>query len=156
MNSGLSDLVRTVAQERYVKPAKQAGKLQFSIRVRDLLNDLQTEGFPAGHTPQICSALQTSKFLRENGIQIEGTDGPPSKQSPTVVVHYRVASETVQHGVRNDLPENAREPVNEETPEEWAHRTTSKLQGLLKNEIAEMGGAQAYMRWVRSDDEEAQ
>ena len=154
MNSGLSDRVRAVAQKRYVEPAIQAGKPQFSIKVRDLLSDLRTEGFPSGHTPQICSALQTSKFLRENGIEIEGMDGPPSKQSPTVVVHYRVANRTVQPGMRENPAEYPQIEVSGETPEARALRLTAKLRGLLKEELKEYGGGEAFLRWVRGYDEE--
>jgi hypothetical protein len=45
--------------------------------------------------------------------------------------------------------------AEEETPEAWAHRATGKLFGLLGEEIAAAGGAEAFLRWVRSDDEDA-
>ena len=153
MNMGLSDQVRAVAQERYVKPAILAGKLSFSIRVRDLLAALQGTGFPPGHTPQICSALQTAKFLRENGLEIESVDGPPSKVSPTVVVRYRVAKSAGQFAAKEESAEKAAQRM-EETPEERAFRLTEKLRGLLKEELAEYGGGEAFLRWVRGYDEE--
>lgn len=156
MNFGLSDQVRQVAAQKYIEPAIREGRTKFSVAVRDLMRDLEPLGFPARNWPQICTAIQAHKFLRSNGLEIEAVDGPPKKQSPTVIVHYRVASQTAQHGVRSVIPENAQEPVKDESPEEWAHRMASKLRGVLKKEIAEMGGAEAYMRWVRSDDEEAQ
>jgi hypothetical protein len=43
----------------------------------------------------------------------------------------------------------------EETPEARAHRLTGKLCGLLREEIAAAGGAEAFLRWVRSDDADA-
>jgi len=43
------------------------------------------------------------------------------------------------------------EQQRDETPEEWAHRMTGKLCGLLKDEIAAFGGGDAFLRWVRSD-----
>lgn len=153
MSIGLSNQVRAMAQKRYVEPAIQAGKVQFSIRVRDLLGDLQASGFPAGHTPQICSALQTAKFLRENCIEIEEVEGPPSKMSPTVVVRYRVAKPAAQSTGVEALAENTAEPI-EETPEARALRLTEKLRGLLKEELAEYGGGEAFIRWVRGYDEE--
>jgi hypothetical protein len=36
-----------------------------------------------------------------------------------------------------------------------AYRLTESLCGLLREEIAEHGGAEAFVRWVRSDDEDA-
>lgn len=150
MNVGLSDRIRSLAQEKYVRPALRQGKSSFSIRVRDLLNDLQSEGFPGGHTPQICSALQTAKFLRENGLQIEEIEGPPSKMSPTVVVRYRTAE--------SDSPkrqEIASPSVStEESPEARALRLGGKLRGLLKDELEKYGGGEAFIRWVRGHDEE--
>ncbi len=41
-----------------------------------------------------------------------------------------------------------------ETPEEWAHRMTGKLFGLMKDEFAAFGGGEAFLRWVRSEDED--
>ena len=155
MGLGLSDWVRTVAKAKYVQPALRSGKKQFSIRVRDLLTDLSSEGFPKRHTPQICTALQTSKFLLENGLEIEGVDGPPSKQSPTVVVSYRVADSSAQSSVRKRGHEDELMEAEQEDPDAWALRVTEKLRGLLKEELKEYGGGEAFLHWVRSEDEDA-
>lgn len=150
MNIGLSNKIRALAQAKYVEPALKAGNDKFSIRVRDLLNDLQMEGFPGGHTPQVCSALQTAKFLRDNGIQIEAIEGPPSKMSPTVVVRYRVAS------LKQRQPLESRvEQTNVEDPAARALRLSEKLRGILKDELAEYGGGEAFLRWIRSENEHA-
>ena len=153
MNIGLSDRIRAVAREKYVNPAIQSGKKQFTIRVRDLLGDLHAEGFPARHTPQICSALQTAKFLRENGLEIEEVEGPPKKVSPTVVVRYRVANRGTL-GLSENQARESQPDKPEETPEEWAHRVTGKIRGLLKEELADFGGGEAFLRWVRGYDDE--
>jgi hypothetical protein len=42
----------------------------------------------------------------------------------------------------------------DETPSERAFRLTEKLRGLLKEELAEYGGGEAFLRWVRGYDEE--
>jgi hypothetical protein len=151
MNVGLSDRIRSLAQERYVKPAMREGRSSFSIRVRDLLNDLQAEGFPGGHTPQVCNALQTAKFLRENGLQIEEVQGPPSKMSPTVVVRYRTSK--IESPKRQEIAQKTTEPVDE-SPEARALRLGGKLRGLLKDELNNYGGGEAFIRWVRGYDEE--
>lgn len=155
MNLGLSDRIRELARNKYVNPAILAGHGEFPIRVRDVWGDLQAEGFPRGNTPQICSALQTAKFLRENGLEITRVDGPPKKVSPTVVVWYRVATPGVQREGGNIPSEGGRGKPAEETPEEWAFRLTEKLRGLLKEELAEYGGGEAFLRWVRSEDKDA-
>jgi hypothetical protein len=99
----------------------------------------------------VCSALRTKKFLRDLGIEIESIEGPPSKQSTTVVYRYR-AIEPRSPSVESKVEREATQP--EETPEEWAHRVTGKISGLLREELAEVGGGEAFIRWVRGYDEE--
>lgn len=148
-----SDRVRGIVLERYVRPALDAGKTHLSIRVRDVLKDAEaSDDFPRGRTPLICNVLQSNKLLRETGLEIEGVDGPPSKQSRTVVVHYRLSepdTSTLQSpGLK--VSDGLRE-----TPAERAKRVTDKLRGLLKNELAEFGGAEGFIRWTRHDEEPA-
>ena len=44
--------------------------------------------------------------------------------------------------------------IEEESPEERALRLTEKLRGSLKDELAEYGGAEGFMKWVRSDEDD--
>lgn len=151
MNTGLSDKIREIARENYVIPAIRAGKNHLAIPVRDFYK----EGIPARNTPQICSSLQSAKFLRQNGLEIEEIEGPPKKVSPTVVFRYRVEHvDDKKDRTAKPAVESRPEPAREETPEEWAHRVTGKLRGLLKEELAEYGGAEGFIRWVRGYDEE--
>ena len=154
MNYGLSDQVRAYAKTGYVRPASSRGRRSFSIPVKELLRDLETRGFPSNHARQVCTALTSGKFLRENSIQIEAIDGPPSKNSTTVVVHYRFASSESSPNEAASAPVGGGASHSNETPEEWAHRVTGKLSGLMKDEIAAMGGGEAFLRWVRGYDEE--
>ena len=148
-----SDRVRGIILNRYVKPALSAGKDRVSIRAGDVLKDAEaTEGFPRGRTPLICNVLQSNKLLKETGLEIERIDGPPSGQSRTVVVHYRVAERS-----RIDMPlvTDAEAPSDRKIAEDPAARSkrlTERLRGLLKDELAEYGGAEGFMRWVRSDE----
>lgn len=41
-----------------------------------------------------------------------------------------------------------------ESSKDRACRLTESLRGLLREEIAEHGGAEAFVRWVRSEDED--
>ena len=50
--------------------------------------------------------------------------------------------------------EDERTQPADETPEEWAHRMTGKLYGLLTVEISAFGGGEAFLRWVGSDEQE--
>jgi hypothetical protein len=45
-------------------------------------------------------------------------------------------------------------PLTGETPEERAYRVTEKLRRLLKEEMAAFGGGEAFLRWVRSEDDD--
>lgn len=152
MRAGSSEQVRAVASEKYVKPALRAGMTRFSVSVKDVMQDLVSKGFPPANTPQVCSALRKKEFLRSHGIEIEGIDGPPSKMSTTVVFRYRLAN---QRGGKNSelLPSAAIEPSSvREDSDVWAQRVTGKIRGLLKEEIAQLGGTEAFIRWVRSED----
>jgi hypothetical protein len=153
MNQGLSDEVRKKARAKYVQPALRAGKPELSIAVKDLLEDLIEDGFPARNVPQVCTALKSGKFLRDNGLSIIGVDGPPSGMSTTVVVRYRVGGANMEANAKKS-PQNAKEFSSaEEAPVEKAKRLTEKLRGLLKQELAEYGGGEAFLQWVRSEDE---
>lgn len=153
-----SDRVRGIVRERYVQPAIAAGNTRFSIRVRDVLKDAEaTADFPRGRTPMVCSVLQSHKLLNETGLEIESIDGPPSRQSRTVVVHYRVAKHMVATDRSAKLSADKPGPAVEravEAPAARAKRLSEKLRGLLKAELAEYGGAEGFVQWVRSDDEQ--
>ncbi|MGA3263071.1 MAG: hypothetical protein ABSC47_03390 [Terracidiphilus sp.] len=155
MNHGLSDQVRAVALEKYVRPAILAGKARFSVAVRDLMQHLQADGFPERNWPQVCTAIQARKFLRANGLEIESVDGPPKKQSPTVVVRYHVASQTAKPTTGTVGWEGEAANLSEETPSARAFRLTEKMRGFLKEELTEYGGGEAFLRWIRSEDKDA-
>jgi hypothetical protein len=157
MAMGSSDLVRSVTVEKYVQPALAAGKRRFTVAVKDVMNDLQRRGFPAGNYPQVCTAIRTGKFLREQGLEIEKVDGPPSGLSTTVVFHYRVADSPSSADTAGGGPVSVT-PIAEdlrldEDPRDRARRLMEGLRGLLKEELAEYGGGEAFIRWIRSDDE---
>jgi hypothetical protein len=123
--------------------------------VKDLLRDLAAQGFPSGNTPQVCTALRKKEFLREHGLEIEGVDGPPSKMSTTVVVRYRVADSGGEPAIVKSHQLDQQMGLHAEDPTARAFRLTEKLRGLLKEELAEYGGGEAFLRWIRSEDEDA-
>jgi hypothetical protein len=73
--------------------------------------------------------------------------------STTVVVRYRVTNQ--DEGIHKKFPEGKRVEPQEEAPSARAFRLTGKLRGLLKTELAEYGGGEAFLRWIRSEDEDA-
>jgi hypothetical protein len=155
MRHGSSDQVRAVALERYLEPALRAGKKQFSVAVKDVLQDLVAQGFPPGNTPQVCTALRKQTFLRQHGIEIDHVEGPPSKMSNTVVFHYRLASSIAQPTAGGGSFERNPGVHVQEGHSARAFRLTEKLRGLLKEELTEYGGGEAFLRWIRSEDEDA-
>lgn len=151
--TGSSEMVRKLAVEKYIRPALQAGRTGFSISVKDLHSELVAQGFPPANVPQICSALEKHSFLRQYGLEIESIEGPPSRRSTTVVFRYRVASDSA-HPLR-DKEERKFIAEKNEDPGARAVRLSEALRGILKDELAEYGGGEAFLRWVRSEDEDA-
>lgn len=150
MDAKLADKVRAIALEKYIEPAKKAGNTEFSIAVKDLLKDLERVDFPLNYTPLVCNSIKTKSFQRENHLKITRIDGPKSQTGTRVVVHYRVLEE--KDSLDNEV---AFEDRQNEMPSERAQRLTEGLRGLLRQELAQRGGAEAFVRWIRSDDEDA-
>ena len=153
MKKGFSDQIRRVAKEKYVDPAVKSGRTEFAIPVRGMLDSLVSANFPRNHTPQICSSIQTTKFLVPNGLEIVGVDGPPSGQSTTLVVHYRITGKATDGMGKQGT--NVANDVAAEDAGARAKRLVSGLKGLLKEELSEYGGAESFVQWIRSDEEAA-
>lgn len=144
-HGALSDQIRNRTIERYVKPARERQQEKFSVSVRDLMSELEAEGFPKEHQHQFCTAIQTKKFLLENSLEIERVDGPRSGRSTTVVVHYQLKGSGFRGFPRKADPS--------ETPAQRARRVTDLLAGRLRKEIKQLGGTAGYMKWVRREGE---
>jgi len=146
----LAEEIRRIAKVKHVIPALNSGRREFSIAVRDLMDEAEAQGISTiQRTPPFCTSIQTRGFLDENGIEIVKVDGPASKRSTTVVVHYRARKHAHGKGSSGMAP-----AAEQETPEEWARRVTAPILGLMKEEIAAHGGTEGYLRWVRSEDDE--
>jgi hypothetical protein len=152
---GLSDQVRSVARDKYVEAARRSGKSEFSIRVRDMLDALVPLGFPGNNTPQVCTALQSQKFTQDNQLALVAVEGPPSKMSTTVVVKYRFLSEAREASKGWIEKEPVSVASQKENATSRAKRLTEGLKGLLREELSEYGGGEAFLKWVRSESEEA-
>ena len=150
MSVKLADKVRTTAIQKYVEPAKKAGAREFSIAVKDLLKDLRAVDFPLNYTPLVCNSIKTKGFQRENHLEITEIEGPKSQTGTRVVVHYRLMDDP--GSIERRSPNQDRQT---ESSKDRATRLTEGLRGLLQEEIASFGSADAFIRWVRSDDEEA-
>lgn len=142
----LHDEIRRLAVDHHVVPALASRKNEFSIAGRDLMQEAEAQGISTvQRVPAFCKSIQTQRFLKQNGLAISRVEGPTSKLSTTVVVHYRIED------AKDDLRLARPRP---ETHAERAHRLTEKLRGLMKNQINSHGGAEGFIRWVRSDKDE--
>lgn len=150
METTLANQIRAIALRKYVQPARKAGATEFSIAVKDLLKDLETINFPLNYTPLVCNSIKTKSFQRENHLKITHIDGPKSQTGTRVVVHYQVMDEPTE-----GVGPAAERGGHNEAPTDRARRLTEGLRGLLRRELAEHGGAAAFVHWVRSDDEDA-
>jgi hypothetical protein len=151
---GLSDQVRAVARDKYVLPALRDGKTILSIPVRSVLEELEKLDFPANSTPLVCNALRSSRFLGEE-LEVTAVDGPPSKLSTPVVVHYRVRGRGAKSTAKQIIGKSMPAAAMEESAEARAKRLTGKLKGLLKEELRDYGGGEAFLKWIRTEDEGA-
>ena len=140
-----SQQIRQRAVSRFIEPARSKGLTRFQLPIKLLMRELESEGFPKNRPAQFCAAVQKEQFRDEQGFEIERVDGPPSGKSTTVVFYCKFK------GTAKPEP---RLVQGDETPAERAFRVTENLRGLLKEEIAAFGGAEAYLRWVRGEDEE--
>ena len=139
-----SDEIRHEAMRRFVDPARVSGKREFTISVKELMKAFPAE-FSLERQGQFCSALRTRNFLSQNGLELVAVHGPASKRSTTVSYVYRFRPACDEAAMTT-------QPMSEAAAREEAHRLVNGLRGLLKEEIADFGGTEAYMRWVRSDE----
>lgn len=147
MNDNMSDKIRTFAEREYVVPARRQGRKGFTIAVRDVLNAfVEREGLPRQNVPQVCQALRSPrKFLTPLGLEIEKVEGPEKQTSTTVVYHYRFLGENIAGGKSSSVG-TASEPVSPTS-------ALRRLRGLLRKELAEYGGGEAFLKWLRTDPE---
>jgi hypothetical protein len=149
MHGEMSDKIRAYAEHNYVVPARRDGRNRFSIAVRDVLDFfVENEGLPRQNVPQVCQALRTPrKFLNPLGLILENVDGPEKQQSPTVVFHYRfLEGVSGQNSGKTD-----RTPGGED--QSAAGSPIDRLWGLLREELSEYGGGEAFLRQLRTDPE---
>jgi len=120
-------------------------KRQFSIPVRDLMQALETDGFPAEIRLRSVPHCKHRSFCAKTGSNRRG-GWAPSKMSTTVVSDtvWQAPGDAKQgdYAARKHWCGSERRD-----PEEWAHRLTERISGLLKEELAEYGGGEAFLRW---------
>lgn len=133
----LHDEIREIAKTKFVLPAHRSSQAEFSIAIKNLMREAEARGIAtAQRVPAFCNAIQTREFLEANGIDILRIDGPQSKKSTTVVVHYRLLHNQSSIQRASMTPEV--DPLLE-------------LSGVLRGAIRE--GAAAFLKELRKDKE---
>ena len=139
-----ADQIRDYARVNYVVPARGRGDRRFTIRMGDVVRDMELIG---GRTPAVCSALKTREFLDENSLRLVSRTGPESGQSTTVIYTYEfVAAEN---------PAGLETPSRSMSTPQSRQAEWEKLRGALKDVFAEYGGGEAYLRAERASFRDA-
>jgi hypothetical protein len=152
MAANQSDAVRELATSRYVVKFKSRRQTRFSIPVAEVKAELEGQGFPRNHTPQICEALRSKKFLRTNNLKLVGTDGPPSLTSSTVVFHYE--TEDVPSPSASALPADVPAQPAPTARTDAADDAFYRMRGFLKDVFEQLGGGETFLRDLRTGDRE--
>jgi hypothetical protein len=123
-----SDSIRDYARREYIEPARRRGEDVVRIQAGDIHRALGLNN----RVPLVCSALASRAFLRENGLQLQRREGPPSGISTTVVFTYR-------------LERNAEDRTS---PRVSAFHA---LRGAGKVVFESLGGGEAFIRAEREE-----
>lgn len=80
-----ADLIRERARLDYVESAANRGQATFTILTGDVVRSMGLQD----RVPAVCSALKSKIFLKQNDLDIEAIEGPPSGNGTRVRYHYR-------------------------------------------------------------------
>jgi hypothetical protein len=138
--TGWSERVREVAKREYIEPAR-ATQGVVRIPFGELKSKLVRLGFPQSHANQVATPLETDKFWKPLGLELCSPKGQARTVDSVLVFRFAAGERTKQVYVK-------------ETPAEKASRLIGQMRGLMKNTIDSHGGAEAFIRWVRSDSDE--
>ncbi len=127
MKTGWSDRIRDLADREYVNPAKRHGGT-VRIRVGDMQRKLKEQGFPAGYTNQILTSLESERFWKDRGLEMDSPAGQPRRHETVLTFHFKDDNALLSKATSDPLLE---------------------LAGILKGAIQE--GADAFVRELRRD-----
>ncbi|MGH9465901.1 MAG: hypothetical protein ACRD1Y_00970 [Terriglobales bacterium] len=104
-NKGASQRVQGLLLAQFIEPARRRRQGTVRVVAGDIVRSLQLRNC----TPLVCTAMQAQRFLRQNQLEVVKVEGPPSGQSTTVAVTYRVGDSArggdLFHGLRGILRE---------------------------------------------------
>lgn len=128
-----AERIRQYARQTYIQPAIQRGERKVQIRAGDVHKAMQLHR----QHPNVCQALESKIFLKDNSLVLEAKDGPQSGQSSSVVFTYQ-------------LPESASPQQTTEPPGSGSNLLKLlELKGIGKELFAPLGGGENFIRSER-------
>ena len=134
-----SDQVRAYVRSHYIAPARKAGFPTVRVRAGEVHKALKWD---LRRVPQVCAALSTRKFMRSANVELVKKSGPPSGQSTTVELTYKLLDEgKAQTSPRQaaSQPERVKDGSGLEA-----------LYGILEEEFKALGGGEAFLKAERA------
>ena len=122
--TGVSAAIREFVRNEYVSKARRLGSPRFTVNAGEVHRAMHLHN----RVPQVCSVLQSSKFLQENGLRIAEESGPPSGFSTSVTITYEFAVQPAA------------------APSEHPFLA---LRGILRDVFRELGGGENFIRSER-------
>jgi hypothetical protein len=136
--TGWSARVRDLAKAEYIDPARGTQAV-VTIPFGEFKAKLVRLGFPQGHANQVATPLETPKFWRPLGLELCSPKGQARTVDSKLVFRF-----TGQGGVSETTAERTRRGLE----------VFDRMRGLMKQEIDAFGGSEAFIRWVRSEEDE--
>ncbi len=138
---GATDRVRQSAAQTFIEPARQRGDTIVKINSGHLARLLvEKRELAPNRFALVCNALRSTKFLKQNKIDLIRAEGPASGLSSTIEFTYRIAPQSTP-----GEKAKSKEEVSE------AMAMFLKLRGISKDFYKEVGGAEAYHTKFRDD-----
>jgi hypothetical protein len=126
MRTENSARIRKYARDRIIEPARKRGETAVRVVAGDVLKALH---LPNSLSKQVCDALKTKEFLRENRLALEKKEGPPSMASTRVTYTFRLL-------VPSGADARSKDPL-------------LSLWGIGKDVFRSLGGGEAFIRRER-------
>ncbi len=122
--TGVSSAIRDFIARHYVSEARRRNAIRFTVNAGEVHKAMHLHN----RVPQVCSVLQSAKFVEENGLRIVQKSGPPSGFSTSVTLTYEFADQpTIQ----------------------IAEHPLLALRGIAKDVFASLGGGEQFIRAER-------
>lgn len=123
--TGNSKRVHDLLRSKYIEPARRRRASQVRVVAGDLARELSL----MTREPQVCTAMQGQRFLREQGLEVVKREGPPSGQGTKLALTYKL------NGAARETQE----------------RLWDSMRGIFRESFAEEGGAEAWLKRQRAE-----